>query len=536
MCPNPNSTVQVSLDGVSECRSNTNSLDVYSLRFTDCRTVYPVKIVRPIGKFRVDQQAHLDDFLSDVCMNGCVIHSFIGDSQKRSTARASKGHSSYFPCEYCESKGQLLHNLDSALTSKKKLLHKQKDNVLAQISEATASGDQIKIQSLKSVLSSVNEAIKAMNTKHNKIVWPATSRNGDLRTIEKVNDILEKIQNNDILSIDEAKGIVGRSLFLDIPYFNYLQDITVEYLHGVCLGVVKRMIELTFNVGESRQRNTKRKLSPVSEFNKLMAEVQSFREFSRRARNLDFSVMKGQEFRNIILFFFPIVVSCIEVNAKERRLWLLLAYMIRMCVIPNEEYDLIDPDVLEYCGKHFYYLYEQLFHVRNCSYNTHEIGSHMKQIRVHGPLTFTSAFGFESFYGEMRHSFTPGTFSPLKQIMEQTLIKRSISPHCCKASIFFSPKESPLESNCHVYTFIDQKYSFYKIIAMDDTHLECLKVGKYEASFPETPNLNWAKVGVFQAGGISDEICQISRTDIKGKVIKVQQLLITCPNNVLQEK
>ena len=501
-----------------------------------CRHIYVIQIVRPIGKFRVDAQAYLDQFLTDVCSNGLIIHCFIGDSQKRSTARASKGHSAYFPCEYCESKGQLLHNLDSALKSKKKLLHKQKDNIITKISEATANGDQNELRSLKSVLSSVNEAIKAMNTKHNKIVWPASSMNGKERTIDNINDIVEKIENDDILSLDESKGIVGRSLFLDIPYFTYIEDIVVEYLHGVCLGVVKRTIELTFNVGECRQRNTSRKLSLVSDFNKLMANVKSPREFSRRARNLDFSVMKGQEFRNIVLFFFPIIITCIEENAKERRVWLLLSYMIRLCVLPNDEYETNDPATIDYCGKHFYTLFEQLFHARNCSYNTHVVPSHMRKIRVHGPLTLTSAFGFESFYGEMRNSFTPGTFSPLKQIMAQTLIKRTISPHCCKPTIFFSPKETPLESNSHVYTFNDKKYSFYKIIAIDDMEMECLKVGKYPVSFPETPTLDWAKVGVFKAGGISDEIVKISKTDVSGKVIRVLDLFLTCPNNVLEEK
>ena len=408
--------------------------------------------------------------------------------------------------------------------------------MVAKLKEATDKNDANEIKSLKSVLSSVNEAIKALNTKNNKIVWPASSQNGALRTIDDINNIIEKIENEDILSLEEAKGIIGRSLFLDIPYFKYLEDIPVEYLHCVCLGVVKRLVELTFNVGECRHRNTKRKLSLASDFNKLMSEIKMFREFSRRVRALDFSVMKGQEFRNIILFFFPLVVDCIPENSKERRVWYLLAYMIRMCILPNNEYENIDPDVLKYCSKHFYNLYEQLFHARNCTYNTHVVGSHLPQIRVHGPLTLTSAFGFESFYGEMRHSFTPGTLSPLKQIMENVLIKRVISPHCCKPTIFYSPKETPMECNSYVYTFKDNQYNFFKILSIEEMTFQCSKVGKYDTSFPETPTLNWAKVGVFKAGGINDEIVYVNKVDVAGKIIRVKDLFITCPINVLEEK
>ena len=495
-----------------------------------------MQLVRPIGKFKVDAQEYLDNFLADVCENHCKIECFIGDSKKRSDARAAKGHSAYFPCEYCECRGQLLHELDSSLKLRKKTLQKQKDDILIKLSSANDNNDQNEIQILNSMLNSVNEGMKVLNSKNNKIVWPASSRNGELRTIEKVNDIVNKIENGDILSLEESKGIVGRSLFLDIPYFNYVEDIPPEYLHSTCIGVVKRCIELTFNVGETRQRNTTRKLSLASKFNELMACIKVVREFSRRARNLDFSVMKGQEFRNIILFFFIIVVDCIEEKAKERRLWLLLAYAIRLCVLPNEEFDMSDPDIIDYCTKHFYALYEQLFHVTNCSYNTHVVGSHLRIMRVHGPLTLTSAFGFESFYGEMRNSFVPGTISPLKQILEKVLIKRKLAPHSCKPPIFYSPKESALESNSYVYTFKEKEYNFYKIMSIEEGNMECAKVGKYEVSFPETPTLDWGKVGVFKAGGISDEIVQIPKDEIAGKMIKVKNILLTCPINVLEEK
>ena len=235
-CPNACSTLQVSLDGVAECLSNTNSLDVYSVRFSQCRTIYPVQIVRPIGKFRVDAQEYLDQFLTDVCSNDCMIHSFIGDSQKRSTARASKGHSAYFPCEYCQCKGQLLQHLDNSLKAKKNSLQKQKSDILTKLSQANDNEDENEIQTLTSLLCSVNDAIKGLNTKHNKIVWPASSMNGEKRTIEKVMEIVNKLENDDVLSLDEAKGIVGRSLFLDIPYFRFLLDIPAEYLHSCCLG------------------------------------------------------------------------------------------------------------------------------------------------------------------------------------------------------------------------------------------------------------------------------------------------------------
>ena len=266
-----------------------------------------------------------------------------------------------------------------------------------------------------------------------------------------------------------------------------------------------------------------------------MSKVLTPRESSRRARNLDFSVMKGQEFRNIVLVYFPLVVKCIEPDASERRLWLVLSFTIRACVIPNEEYANIDPNFIDECAKKLYVLYEELFHARNCSYNTHTVFSHLTTIRVHGPLTLTSAFGFESFYGEMRHSFTPGTTSTLKQIMQRVLLKRAISPHVCQKTIYYSAKDTSMESNSLVYIFQDNEYIFYKIISIDDDSLYCKKVEKHEASFPETPELNWSSVGVFKAGDITDELITLNKQNVSGKFQEIDDLFITVPVNVLQE-
>lgn len=512
------------------------SLDVYSIRFANCSVVYPLLLVRPLGKFRPDNQAHLDNFLTDLCSNGCIIDAFVGDNQKRAIARLCKTHASYFPCEYCEAQGQLLSSEDPALKEKKIALQKQREDVLNRLHLAQEINDEDEEESLSILLKSLNDSIKAMNRKNNKIVWPSSTMNANERTIENITEISNKIDRGEVLSIEEAKGIKGRSLFLDIPYFNVTRDIPVEYLHGLCIGVVKRLTELTFNVGEARQRNTTRKLSSVDQFNKLIVLVLMPRESSRRARNLDFSVWKGQEFRNLTLFHFKIVLNCIQPDAGERKLWLLLAYMVRACVLPNNEYANIETNVVSECGKQFYVLYEELFSPHNCSYNTHAVLSHLPEIRVHGPLTLTSAFGFESFYGEMRHAFVPGTSSPLKQIMQQILIKRALSNHHCKPSIFYSPKDTALESNSCIYTFNDNEYEFFKILSIDDNSMHCAKFEKSETIFPETPTLNWSKVGVFEAGNMIDEMITLEKENVAGKFLKIDNLFITFPINVLEEK
>ena len=347
------------------------------------------------------------------------------------------------------------------------------------------------------------------------------------------------MDNLDNLDPEERKGINGRSVFLDMsPSFDIVRDMPTEYLHSTCLGVIKRLVSLTFAVtSDVRHRVTKRKLSKPDKFNELMSKVKTPRESSRRARDLDFSVLKGAEFRNLALFFFPLILECIEEGEGERKLWLYMAYMIRACILPSDEFRYVElKDVNDCCSK-YYHQYEKLFSKLNCSYNTHVVLSHLVEMRSHGPLTMTSAFPFESFYGEMRHAFVPRTVSPLKQILKKILLKRVLTPHCCELPIFYSNHTTALEDNTLIYCWQHNDHNIYVIQEIiDDDNFMCFKMGKSHVTFKETKELKWNRVGVYQKGELGNEPFMIKRIDISGKVIEVLNYLITYPNNVLREK
>ena len=327
------------------------------------------------------------------------------------------------------------------------------------------------------------------------------------------------------------------SPLLNLEYFDFVLDAPAEYLHSSCLGVVKRLVELTFSVGIIRPRKTKRKLTCPSKFNVLIIAILSPCEFSRRVRALDFSVWKGQEFRNLALFFFPIVIECLEPStAPEKKLWLYLAFILRACVLPKKEFQAVKLEDIEYCCVQYYKLYERLFGESNCTYNTHVVFSHILDIRRHGPLTETSAFGFESFYGEIRNAFTPGTVSPLKQIMEKIYLKRALSNHVCDPQITFKVKDTAMECNNLIYTYKHGEYKLYKIEEIHDDEFTCKIINTSEIKYSQTPTLKWQSVGHFKEENMSVETVKVKPENIAGKVIRVKNVLLTCPINVLDEK
>lgn len=314
-------------------------------------------------------------------------------------------------------------------------------------------------------------------------------------------------------------------------------------MHLVCLGVGKRIIELTFDVGETRSKTSKRKLSEASKFNAEIKKIKVFREFSRRCRNLDLGIIKAQEYRNFILFFFQIIVDCIDDNyPKEKIVWFNLSFIVRACIIPNKEFNHIDKINIKNACKKFYSLFEKCFGTYNCTYSIH-VFCHILRIRGDEPLTERSAFKYESFYSEMKHLFHPGTSSPLKQILSNTIMKRKLEYHSCYKPIKYEPVKVPnkgLENNSMIYIFNDctAEHDFFNIMNVnEDGSFECAKQGRYKYDCTLTPEINWSSVGVYKMGPSNTNTQKrIEISEIHGKVIKVKNLLITCPINVLHEQ
>jgi hypothetical protein len=220
-------------------------------------------------------------------------------------------------------------------------------------------------------------------------------------------------------------------------------------------------------------------------------------------------------------------------------LWLLLAFSIRACILPEDEYLFVNQQEIEMCTDKFYALYEELFGTKNCTYSVHIVASHLLQMRSTGPLTVCSAFPFEHFYGELRHSFVPGTVSPLKQILQTVILKRKLTSHCCSETIHYSPKDTALECNSLVYKFVDGKHILYKILAIDKNYpntLSCVRQGKFRYYSDHATDIDWSSVGVYKLGGLYDNVENVDRRDISGKILKVKNYLITCPLNILREK
>ena len=493
----------------------------------------------PLNKQAIDHQEQLASVLNDVIKNKLVISEMIADNPKRAFLKNSMQFSSKNGCEYCFQPGVSFRKLNTDETmSFVKKIQEQKQNVLAQIELLDRDRDREQIECLENIVKNFEEAEKMAKKKNfsSHIVWPANTRNGEPRTREKILEIVQKIESGVELTQDEKKGIKGRSLLFDIDGFNFVIAIPTEYMHSLCLGLVKRLLEICFSVGQSRQRTIKTKLASTELFDEAMKSIKLPKESSRRARALDLSVMKAQEMRNIVIFLFPLITDCLTSNEKEVKLWQMLAFMTRACILPENEFSNVNIASIKYCQNNFYVLYEQLYGIHNCTYSAHIICSHLLNMIESGPLTETSAFKFEAFYAELRNSFQPGTISVLKQMFQTVILKRTLGHHVCEEKIFYSAKDTSLECNSLIYVFENNTHVIYKIQSIQNDTFICHQLGNHPVNFQCTNMLNWSSVGVYRKGGLSSVDIQIERERVCGKVIKVKNLLLTCPVNILREK
>lgn len=268
-----------------------------------------------------------------------------------------------------------------------------------------------------------------------------------------------------------------------------------------------------------------------------MIQQKVLTEFGRRGRKLDFKVMKGEEFRNLVLFFWDFVILSIENGLQERKLWLVYTFQVRAYVLPDEEYKNVSQNELAICNEKFLFLFEAVYGISNASYNIHMM-CHLKEIRSQGKLTDTSTFAQESYYGEMRNSYVTGTCSTGKQIITNAYIKRQLPHNSCRKRILYRAKETSRTCDRYFYIHANGTYKFYAIKKEnEDGTLVCTRIGKRLYNPPETiaENLSWNTIGVFKFSTFTENEIIIKRSEVTGKAIIVNNIIMTCPTNVLQE-
>jgi len=188
----------------------------------------------------------------------------------------------------------------------------------------------------------------------------------------------------------------------------------LDYMHLVCLGVVKRLV-LLWTIGPQARRLSSSILGRISQ--QLVAlKAWLPREFGRRPRSLsDVRLWKATEFRTFLLYTGPVVLKgLLDTDVYLNFLCLSVAVSIYL----SPELCSTHVDYAEQLMETFVRRFAQLYTENQLVYNVHGLLHLADDVRRYGALDSVSAFPFESALGRLK-AMVRKPHNPLAQIVHR---------------------------------------------------------------------------------------------------------------------
>ena len=362
----------LSLDGIPDNKSSGLSIDLLSLRFIDCRTVYTLAVLQPARKgMGIPDVVILDHFLEDYKESSKKLRRIIADAPKRAGLQGIKQHSGSYSCPYC--------------TAKKVDKH-----------------------------------------------YPTTTIGAPIRTDGELRRLAAAAEDGEE-DEDILQGVKGESPLSSIN-IDLIRDVPSEKMHLCDLGVVRKIMQLSFKCPAFKNKDIPIQRSSDSDLSQRFMQIKVLPQFARRTRPVDLSNYKAEEFRNTCMFYWPAVAD--TVPTKVAPLWLLTTFAIRAACLPDDLFDTFSEEYdLEDVTNQWYLMFQRVFSVKYCSYNVHVFGCHLHLLRELGPVTETSAVCFESHYNTVKKSYRPGTPSTGQQALVNSLLATRYTHFCKKRRV-----------------------------------------------------------------------------------------------------
>ncbi len=467
----------LALDGVPESISGGVSIDVLTVKFTHCRSVYTLAVLRPsrTGLQLCDSiilRKALDEYIDlqegrKLAVIGVKLRYVICDAPKRAKLLAQKSHSGYSSCQHCEIHGRRLGN-----------------SVCFPPEPETALSPR---RSVASVEAAAEDAIR--------------------------------------FGMNDWKGIKGYSLLKRIPGYDYVTGVAQERMHLADLGVCRQICKLVFRCkGVKRQAGIDFRSVPTDGLSANMKTVKVPTEVPRRTRDFVYGNWKAQEYMYLYLAYWPLVAE--QLLPGPREAWLRFVFIMRALTVREVGF------LSEETVRDWQRLFARVFTEEACGYNIHAF-THILKLRELGLLSDTCASPYENHYGEMKRRFQSGTPSVGLQGIQDCCV-RNLGTHACEKAIVISPKTTLKRDDSLVFT---SRHGLLKVTkSLNKDEYEAVVTECEPTNFP-LAGLDFCSVYAYrvrESGGRRRTV-RISREDVIGKAIRVRNYVSMIPLEVLRE-
>lgn len=213
------------------------------------------------------------------------------------------------------------------------------------------------------------------------------------------------------------KGVKGCSPFAGFLHFDLVFSYTFDYMHTVCLGLVKHLGQL-WNADKCRFFSN---YATYKKFNKELADLKSPKIFTRSLDSLENSKdWKAAQCRDFLLFKGPAILEG-KLNEEYHQHFLKISVAIGIFLK-----DSINENDLELASKllmEFVFEFESFYGKTNMRFNTHLLTHIPMSVLYTGPLWCHSLFSYESM-NHFVNNYIKGTHNIISEAALKISIKQ----------------------------------------------------------------------------------------------------------------
>jgi CRISPR/Cas system-associated protein Csx1 len=212
----------------------------------------------------------------------------------------------------------------------------------------------------------------------------------------------------------------------NIPQLHFIENIPLDYMHLLCLGVMRKCFHLWLT-GDLKIRLQYRKCQILSNMLETVIKQAIPIEFCRKPRSLDYlKQWKATEYRQILLYTGSVVNNRIlqEILSNDMYYHFLMLYVATRILFDED----LCKKYLDYAKKllkHYVKSFKILYGEHNISHNIHNLIHLCDDVRIHGTLNLFSVFKYENFLQEIKKLIRK-TDKPLQQLHRRFMEKKAI--------------------------------------------------------------------------------------------------------------
>ena len=220
---------------------------------------------------------------------------------------------------------------------------------------------------------------------------------GPPRTESGVKEDTEKVIKNirENVTKSTVNGHKGKFWFMFLKHFDMINSCVIDYMHGVCLGIMKTLLTIWFD--KKNKDVDSSNYSKREKVNTMLQNITPTMFVSRIPRSLDdLSHWKSSEYRNFLLYWsIPILREVLDSE-----------YFAHFCLLARSIFTLskegITPEELQAADTALLLFVENfniLYGDRYLTLNLHQLLHLTDCVRYTGPLYVNNCFIFEDLNG-----------------------------------------------------------------------------------------------------------------------------------------